>query len=214
MVGYPRKATLIIAPHSVEYIRENDPRVKETIGRYKALVSTQRESGAVKALIIRDFFGRARHSGNLYSIIGLGRSMGDMCIREAIRLAREEQWARDLPGNEKPPNNHASSLRLIGGIKVADAFGEAAEAEEAVWQDWQLRYSMEMLHHGIYTKYRVSNLLNDGHVTYVDFFIPEMLAFLRHINIHLLNTKYSDKQLTIEGHCTYVQTDDFESQFE
>ena len=171
-------------------------------------------TGANKALFVRDFFGRARLPGNLYSIIGLGRSMGDMCIREAIRLAREEQWSRDLPGYEKTPDNHASSLRLIGGIKVVEAFGEAAEAEEAVWHDWQLRYSMEMLHHGKYTKYRLSNMVNGGHVTYVDFFLPEMLAFLRHINIHLLNTKYPCKQLTVEGHCTYVQTADFESQFE
>ena len=206
----------IFTPHSVKFVQENDPLVKEKVGRYKSLVSTQQAGGrTVKALFVRDFFGRSRHSGNLFSIIGLGRSMGDMFIREAVRLAREELWAQGSPRNEKPPIHHAPSLDLIGGIEVAsDPFGAAAEAEDAVWRDWLQRYSLETLRHGIYTKYRVTNMLISGQITYVNFFIPEMLAFLKHINIHLLNTKYSDKQLTIKGHCTYIQTEDFESQFE
>jgi len=180
-------------------------------------VSTQKAGETtVRALFVRDFFGRSRHTDNPFSIIGLGRSYGDMLIREAVRLARVELWSENSPRNvERHGMLHAASLDLIGGIEVAaDPFGAAAEAEDGVWRDWLQRYSLETVRHGVYTKYRVSNMLISGQVTYVDFFIPEMLAFLKHINIHLLNTKYPDKQLTIEGHCTYVQTADFESQFE
>ena len=203
-------------PHSGKFVQENDPLVKEKVGRYKSLVSTQQVGGrTAKALFVRDFFGRSRHSGNPFSVIGLGRSMADMFIREAVRLAREEQWAQGTATNEKPSIHHVPSLNLIGGIQVvSDPFGDAAAAEDAVWRDWQQRYSLETVHHGVYTKFRVTNMLNSGQVTYVDFFIPELLAFLKHVNIYLLNTKYSDKQLTIEGHCTYMQTEDFESQFE
>ena len=197
-------------------MEEQQPRVREKLGRYKCLVSTQNAGEtSVKALFIRDFFGRSRHSGNLFSIVGLGRSFGDMFIREAVRLARVELWAEKSPRNERQAMHHAASLELIGGIEVAsDAFGAAAEAEDEAWRDWLHRYSLETFRHGVYTKYRVSNMLLSGQITYVDFFIPEMLVFLKHINIHLLNTKYPDKQLTIEGHCTYIQTEDFESQFE
>ena len=195
---------------------DQQPRVRKRLGRYKSLVSKQVPGESlVTALFVRDFFGRSRHSGNLYSIVGLGRRFADMCVRECVRLARVEIWQAQSANNKAPPTRHAQTVELIGAIDVAaDAFGPATETEDEAWRDWQRRYALETIRHGAFLKYRLSNILLSGAVTYVDFFVPEMLSFLKHVNIHLMNTRYPDKQLTIEGLCTYIPTDDFECQFE
>ena len=192
--------------------------MRERLGRYKSLVSKKSEvpgQSLVTALFIRDFFGRSRHEGNLYSIVGLGRRFADMCVRECVRLVWVEIWQAQSTNNKAPPTRHAQTLELIGAIEVAaDAFGPATEAEDEQWQEWQKRYDIDIIRHGHFLKYRLSNILLSGAVTYVDFFVPEMLSFLKHVNIHLMNTRYPDKQLTIEGLFTYIPTVDFECQFE
>jgi hypothetical protein len=152
-------------------------------------------------MVVRDFFG-CHNESMVYTTAGVANKFADAVIRKCVQHAKHALLMAPPQGGYK----HAGVLHDLANV-IPDSDGSAREygsANTAFSTDFDQNMSVEMNVKGHFAKIRILNVIKSGGATYVDFFLPEIVEFLKQINIHLLNTKYNVPLLTIDNKCTHV----------
>jgi hypothetical protein len=199
--------TLYFDPHRKTAAETKEPAFIAKSGKFKYFLSrdTVNEQGNVltTGMVVRDFFG-CHNQAALYTTAGVASKHADAVIRKCVEHAKAALYLPAPLGGYK----HVGVLNDLANVAIFPNYDESireyGSVNPALYTDFDHNMSVELNVKGHFAKIRILNVIESGGATYVDFFMPEIVEFLKQINIHLLNTKYNVPLLTIDNKCTHV----------